>query len=393
VIGPALALSLALAAPAPAPAPRVLAQVDAVQITRADLDERLRVLRTSGIPARPTAAVEVLVAEALLAGEARRLGLDRDPATAADLDRERRRLAADAFIGSMIPEPPEAQLRELFHQTGDSARLVLVKVTTEAEARAIVERIKAGGDLGEEARRSADAGAAARRGDTGVVSRAALDPALADEVFRAAPGALVGPVQLKLGWAVAKVLERQVADEATFPARREAIAAFAKEQLRVETRTHVTEQLRKRSGTQLDEAFLRQVGQSGPPAEKDLDHPIAVVNGKPIPFREIAAVERNVSRGHGAAAARISFAWREVDRRLLEDEAIARGFDRSPPVAAVLPGIERNLLASAAAARIAKNADAGLDHPAVHETLARLRRTSSVRVDQDAVAAAERETR
>jgi peptidyl-prolyl cis-trans isomerase C len=367
--------------------------VDAVQITRADLDERLRVLRANGVHTPPAAAVEDLVAEALLAAEARRLGLDRDPAVAADVDRERRRLAADALIASMIPEPPEAQLRELFHQTADSARLVLVKVPSEAEARAIVERVKAGGDLGEEARRSADAAAAGRRGDTGVVSRAALDPALAGEVFRAAPGALLGPVQLQLGWAVAKVVERQVADDATFPARREAIAAFAKEQLRVEARAHVMEQLRKRSGTKLDEAFLREVGQSGPPGEKDLGHPIAVVNGKPVPYRDIAAVERNVGRGHGAAAARVSFAWREVDRRLLEDEAIAKGFDRSPSVAAVFPGIERNLLASAAAARIARKPDAGLGDPAVRDALGRLRRAAQVRVDQDAVAAAERETR
>jgi peptidyl-prolyl cis-trans isomerase C len=391
MLGPALALSLALAAPAPAP--RVLAQVDAVEITRADLDERLRVLRASGIQARPSAAVDGLVAEALLAAEARRLGLDRDPAVAADVDRERRRLAADAFLASIVPEPPEAQLRELFHQTADSARLVLVKVPSEAEARAIVERVKAGGDLGEEARKSADTAAAARRGDTGLVSRAALDPALADQVFRAAPGALVGPVQLELGWAVAKVVERQVADDATFPARREAIAVFAREQLRGEARAHVMEQLRKRSGTKLDEPFLREVGQSGPPTEKDLAHVIAVVNGKPVLYRDIAAVERNVGRGHGAAGARISFAWREVDRRLLEDEAIAKGFDRSPSVAAVFPGIERNLLASAAAARIARKPDAGLDDPAVQGALGRLRRAAQVRVDQDAVAAAERETR
>lgn len=373
----------------PAPAPAVLAIVGAVEITRSDVDERVRAMAAARRPQQPATALADLVEEALLSAEARRLGLDRDPALAREIERERRRLAADAFVARMAPEPSEAQLVELFHLTSDSARLVVVKVTTEQEARAALERVKAGGDLGAEARRSVDPVLAQRAGDTGLVSRAALDPALADEAFRAEPGALIGPVALQLGWAIARVHERHVADERGFPARRDAIASFAREQRRGHTRSIAIQQLRKQSGVKLDEAFLRSVGTASPPAEKDLAHVVADVNGHRVEYRAIhSALARFAgARGHGAAAARTSFAWAEVDRLLLEQEALAQGLDEAPPVATVFPGIERYLLASAAAERIAGKAGADRTDPSVRKRIEQLRASTTVRVDQAALGA------
>jgi peptidyl-prolyl cis-trans isomerase C len=387
------AAALLLAVAVSSAADQTVAQVDSVRITRADLDERLRVLRARRLAAAPAPAVDALVDEALLAGEARRLGLDRDPAVVAEIESERRRLAAETFVADATPEPTEAQLRELYHQTADSARLVLVKLATEPDARAALERVRSGGDLAAEARRSVDGGLAARLGDTGPVSRAALDPALAAEVFRAAPGAVIGPVQLKLGWAIARVVERTVADEAGLAARRSSIASFARTQIGAQVRSHLVEQLRARAAVSIDEGFLRAV--TARPTEKDLDHPIAVVNGKPVPYRAIqAGVQRIASRGgHGAGGARIALARAEADRRVLEDEALAKGFGRSPAVARTLPSIERNLLAAAAAARLAGSGAADLGNPAVRGELKRLRSSARVTVDRGAVAAAERDAR
>ncbi len=378
---------------APANGGKPLARVDSVEITRADVTERIRVLRANRRHQVPSAAVSDLVDEALLAAEARRQGLDGDPPVVEAVEAERRRLAVEALVARMAPEPTEARLLELFHQTSDSARLVLVKVASEQEARDVLERLRKGADAAAEARRSVDPNLAARGGDTGLVSRAALDAPLAEAVFRAKPGDLVGPVQLRLGWAVARVVERQIADEAGFPARRAAIAAFALERARAMAKDHVTEQLKRRSGVKLDEEFVRRVGAA--PSEKELAHPIAVVNGRPIPW---AAVHGRVSRlgtaarTHGAGAARIGFAWEEVERRLLEDEALGKGLDRSPEVVAILPAVERNLLAGALAAKIAGR-PAGLADPAVKARVSALRASARVTVDSAAVAALDREAR
>jgi hypothetical protein len=386
---PALALALALAGSPPAP--QVLAQVDTVQITRADVEERLRALRARKVPASASALMPSLIDEALLAGEARRLGLEKDPAVTALLTQERRRIAADALGSSVVHEPTEQDLRALFHETGDSVRLVVVKLETEADVRAAMERVKAGGDLAAEARRSLDPRLAAVAGDTGLLTRAAVPADFADLAFSTPVGALFGPIQLEVGWAFGRVLERHIADEASFPSRRAAIAEFARERLRVAMRTHLVEQLRTKANASVDEVFLANVSRS--PSERELEHAAATVNGKPIKYRDLVKQMSFVPGGHGASAARTAFAWREVDRILLEEEAIARGFDKGPAVTRTLPGIERNVLATAAAERIAGRADASSADPKVREALERLRRNAKIRIDQAAVATAERELR
>lgn len=385
----AAALLWLATAAAPSPAD-VLARVDDVTITRADLEERLRVVG----PRRrlsPQDAVAELVDEALLAADARRQGLDRDPAVAEELDAQRRRLAADAYVASIAEaiKPSETQLRSMYHASGDQVRLTLAKFLTEEEARAAVGRVKKGGDLAAEARRSPDPNLAATGGDTGQLSRALVDPALVDAVFREPVGALVGPVKLELGFAVARIVERTVADEAGFAGRRDALVEMARTRGAQQARTHLVEQLRRSSGVTLDEKFLASLGTRIELSPAELAHPIATVNGHPVPYSAIhgqVAELFRVARGHGAGpAARQRLAWQEIEARLLGGAALAKGMDRAPSVRAVLPGIERNLLAAAAAAKLGRNAD--LRDPAVRARIDALRRQAKVQVDQGRVAA------
>jgi peptidyl-prolyl cis-trans isomerase C len=369
-----------------------VAKVGAVEITQADVAERLRVMASLRRPQAPAAALGDLVEEALLAGEARRLGLDRDPAVVQAIARERRRLATEALLAHAAPDPDEAELRALYHLTGDNVRLVLVKVDGEQDARAVFARLKAGGDIAAEARGSTDSGLAAAAGQIGLVSRAALDPALAAEVFRAAPGALVGPVKLEAGWAVARVEELHAADEAAFAARRDGIARFAREQRRTRARAHLLEQLRGKYPVTVDEAFLAAAARSAA-RDEDLDHAVATVAGRPVPYRTVRDLAAGSDpRGHGGAAL-ASFARVEVDAILLEEEARALGLDGSPAVTATLPGIERYLLASAAVERIAARPGADRSDAKVRRELDALRVRTKVRVDEAALASIKREPR
>jgi hypothetical protein len=293
----------------------------------------------------------------------------------------------------MSPEPTDADLLALYHLTADTLRLVVVKTTSEEEARAALARVRAGGDLGAEARRSVDAALAARSGETGLVSRAAVDPALAEAAFGAAPGALVGPVRLRLGFAIARVEERHAADEGGFPARRQAILGFAREQRRAQARTLVVERLRKKYAVTLDEDFLAAAGKSGPPSEKDLDRAVASVNGKPISYRAVREASAGAATGRHAGTALVSFARAEIDARLLDEEARAQGLDAAPDVTGPLAGIERYLLASAAAERIAARPGADRADPAVRKRLEALRAAAAVRVDEPTVAAIQKEAR
>lgn len=378
-------LSLLLAA-APA-ASDVVARVDATAVTRADLEERLRVLAERGEGTTPPKALDRLVDEALLAAEARRQGIDREPAVAEELAAQRRRLLTQALAEDLAAkaELTDEALRRLYHSSGDSIRLVLVKLGTREEAAAALARVKGGGDLAEEAKRSLDPTLAGRGGDTGPVTRAQLDPALAEEAFRAAAGALVGPVQLKLGWAIARVTERSIADEAGFAERREALASFARRSIAAEARRHLAEQLKARHGVQVDEAFLRSLGTRADATPAELDHVIATVNGSPIRYRAIHPTIAQIAAGvgHGAGpSAKISFARQAVEEQLLAAAAQERGLGASPVVARVLPGIERNVLASALVARLAAQPSAGAADPKVSSKLGELRARAKIKVDE-----------
>jgi hypothetical protein len=381
-------LWLATAA-SPGPA-EVLARIDDVAVTRADLDERLRVL-AGGRPVGAQDAMDQLVDEALLAGDARRQGLDRDPALVEDVDAQRRRLASEAYIASLgeAIKPTDAQLRAMYHQSGDQVRLTLAKFLSEPEAAAAAERVRKGGDLAAEARQSPDQSLAAAGGDTGLQSRALVDPALVELAFKEPVGKLVGPVKLALGYALFKVVERTLADEAEFAGRRDALVEMARTRGVQQARTHLIEQLKKSSGVKLDDGFLQSLGDRTDLTPAELAHPIAVVNGRPVPYSAIypQVVQLfRVARGHGAGpSARQRLAWQEIEARLVADLAVSKGFDRAPSVKAVLPGIERNLLAAAAVAKLSRTGDLG--DPAVRARLEALRKQAKVEIDRKRVAA------
>ncbi len=115
-------------APAPAAAgPRVLARVNGVAITEADLDERTRRTPGGGVPAHDASGnvLQTVVREELISQKAAQLGLDREPGYRASL------------------EALEAQVRAFRRkQLGELYRVWVLEraAPTEAEARAWFDR-------------------------------------------------------------------------------------------------------------------------------------------------------------------------------------------------------------------------------------------------------------
>lgn len=381
-----LLLAVLLAA-APAGGDAV-ARVDGVAVTRDDVAERLRVLGARGQKIAPAQALGSLVDEAVLAAEARRQGLDRDPTVTEAIASERRQLLTKALEEELQSKltPNDETLRKMYHSTGDAVRAAVIKVVSREQAEDGLKRLRAGGDLAAEAGKSIDPRLA--RGDV-TVSRGELEAALADAAFAAPVGGVFGPVELKLGWAYGKVLERTVADEAGFPARRPALEAFVRKQLSAEALAHLTQKSKAKASVKIDEAFLKGLGNRVDATPKELEHVIATVNGIPLRY---AAIHRSVayiaSAGKHAAGptTKISLAEKAADELVLESVALERGLARSPVVASVLPGIERYVLANALATRIAGSAGAGLADPKVRSKVSELRGRARIELDESRLA-------
>ncbi len=344
---PALLLVAALAS---SPGDEVVARVDATSITVAALSRRIDASRGQAGAPSPSQALDGLVTEAILAAEGRRLRLAGSPDVVARIAAQRRRAAATAFVEQEIAarvEPDEKKLLQSFHAIADFARFEWLVFETRKAADESLQRIRKGSTFSAESNGAVVSKTYAKAADAPPAMRAQLEPPLAEALFRADPGSLIGPVQLANGWALARLFAKEVGTDAEFAARRPSLVDRVRRQGTKEMLAHLSGQLRAKAAVTLDEAFLRKVNVAQPTRE-ELDHAIATVGGEPLRYRDIYATIASLGSGHGTGpAVRIDLAWKEIDARLVQALAVQRGHDKSPSVAAQEPEFERAALASA----------------------------------------------
>lgn len=346
----------------------VVARVGKREITSAALAERVAAYRDAGMRITARNALEDLVNDAVMAAEAERQGLGRDPAVLAEVEKERRRLAAQRLLEREIDPAAavdQAALRRLYHMGADSARLRLLVYPSKAEAGAAADRLRGGSDF---ARESAGAlrGASPPGGELGLRTRAQLDPALAEAAFSAKVGSIVGPVQLELGWGVGQVRERQLGDEAGFQEKRESLRAFAEAQARAMVKDHYLSRLRQAAHAEIDQAFLDGLGTRVEPTPAEAEHVLASVAGRPLRYRDILPAVQRLSRGKtgghlSGARVKAEIANAELDGLLLEEEAIRRGHGAAPEVAAAVARYRVLALARALSTRLRQKAQPSED--------------------------------
>lgn len=357
----ALLLAVAAAGPAAGRGDDVVASVDGAAITRSLLSARLEAFRAENRTLSTEQALDTLVAESLLAAEGRRTGLAGSREVGARVEAAVRKAAGAAFTEEIAAKAAidEATLRELFHATADFARLELLAFATRDDALAAAGRLARGSSFQAESRTAVVARVYASPSAAPLVMRAELEAPLASALFQAERGAVVGPVQLTTGWAVARALERVLGTEAEFAARRASLDRAARKRVAAEWRRHLVEQLLARGTTRVDEDFLRALPAAGATA-RQLDQAVATVDGKVIRYREIHASVRALGGGGhlGGPTVRIQLAWQEVRNRLFEEAAVAEGYARSAAVTSRAAEFERTALAQEAAARIRDSARA-----------------------------------
>ncbi len=350
--------TLLLLATAAAPADAVVARAGATPITAAELAERARVLNAP--PGREH--LDALVDEALLGEEGYRLGLQRDPAVREPVAAERLRAAAQRLVEKEIRPsavPTEAMLREMFHATNDRVRVELALFRTQEEAASALARLAAGADLPEIAREGIDAGGRAggewrTRGELG---------AAAEPLFAAPLATFVGPLSWTPGFAVARVLAREVAGEEGLPAYREKVGRFAQTALEGQMKRHLVEQLRKGAAASVDEEFLSSTGSAVDLAPEAMARVVARAGERTVSYARVAADLRRLfgPRGGGhltGKGIKIELARAALDELLLGEEALRRGFGEDPEVLRAVARVERAAVGQRLLARVREEAPA-----------------------------------
>lgn len=224
---------------APEPPPEtVLATVNGQKITQLDVtlaSEDLGATLAQQLKgkARDAYVLDYLIDSALVAQKAKNDKLDQTPDYAARVDYAKNKMLTEAYLTVIAKTVTDDKtLHKIYEEAAKQqkpeeeihARHILV--ATEADAQAVLKRLKAGEDFAKVAKEmSKDPGS--EGGDLGWFTRERMVPAFADAAFKLKDGELSQPVKSQFGWHIIQVEGRRTKSFPPFDQVREQVVRYA----------------------------------------------------------------------------------------------------------------------------------------------------------------------
>lgn len=224
----AVSLSAVPAAFAQDAADPTVATVDGKEIKRSDL-LALKSALSAEMDRVPLEAVyddvlDYAVTMELLGAKARADGIDKDEAFVKRMHHEENRILFEVAVQQRISaEVTDDALKAAYDKrvaaapAGEEVRARHILVRSEDEAKAIIAKLKDGGDFAQLAQGTVDRGSAAQGGDLGYFKKGQMVPEFEKAAFELKPGETTeAPVKSQFGWHVIRVEDRRAARAETF---------------------------------------------------------------------------------------------------------------------------------------------------------------------------------
>lgn len=167
--------------------------------------------------------VDNMVVEELFVQEAEKTGIAKDKEFQTALDRARRQLLTQRYLQRTVqPKLTDANMEAFFNKnkarySQDEVRAYHVLLKTEAEAKEVYGKAKAGEDFEVLAKKySKDPSVAQNMGDLGFFTRSRMVPQFADKAFSMKAGEISEPVKSPFGFHVIKVVEKRAGKAVKF---------------------------------------------------------------------------------------------------------------------------------------------------------------------------------
>ncbi|MDE2486215.1 MAG: peptidylprolyl isomerase [Alphaproteobacteria bacterium] len=208
------------------------------------------------------------VDQKLLAAEAVRRKLDKDPAAQRRIAAAKERVLSDVLVENVVADAVnEDAIRKLYQEQvklakrSQEIRARQIVVPTQAEAAAVRKLVGAGGSFEALAmEKSTDAATRFNGGDMGYFTTDVMPPAYAAALKDARPGQIVGPVAVDGGYAVLKVEDRRLEPPLSYEAARPQIVRFL-------TYDRIRELLDKLRGRAKIATLVKTAAEPAPPAD------------------------------------------------------------------------------------------------------------------------------
>lgn len=199
-----------------------IAKIGSKSITDADVKGLLSNLpegqrqQINGDPDTKARVVENIILEELFVAEAEKTGVSKDKEFQQTLERVRRQLLAQKYLQKTVqPKLTNANIKGFYEKnkakySQDEVRAYHVLLKTEAEAKEVYTKAKAGEDFEVLAKKySKDPSAAQNMGDLGFFTRSRMVPQFAEAAFAMKAGEISQPVKTPFGYHVIKVVEKK----------------------------------------------------------------------------------------------------------------------------------------------------------------------------------------
>ena len=204
------------AKPAPGTQETIVAIVNGAPIPHARVDALAKAPLAQGQPDTPefrAALHDQVIAYEVIAQEAAKKGLDKNPEVIAQIDLARQSVLTRAFLDDFVKNNPvgdnalKAEYDKIKAQAGDKeykARHILVK--TEQEAKSIIAKLKKGEKFEKLAEKSEDPGSKSHGGDLGWFPGGKMVKPFSDAVAGLNKGKTTeNPVKTDFGWHVIRL--------------------------------------------------------------------------------------------------------------------------------------------------------------------------------------------
>lgn len=302
-------------------------------------------------------AVFRLVNDALLAQEARALGMDREEAVASKVARQRESLAVAALEREEIwerAEPTEAEIAEAFAREYRTIRFRMMTAHERDTALELLELLEGGTDFATLAQERSVDPYAPRGGLVESLAHIDMPRELAADAFAASPGELKGPIRTRLGWALIQVEATAEADPERFEELRPSLQKLVRYRKSEDLREALRPQLREAHPVSIDEAAVAEIAPRRLPDARlvpEVEQPevvVARIGERAITAQELGQALRlrwtGVRNEEAALAARPLVLERMIREELMKAEALARGYGDTPRARRSLHAYESQLL-------------------------------------------------
>ena len=226
---------------APAPGDTAVAKVDGKTVWASDVKREAvaQGLIGEGEPLDVSSdlfrrVLDEVVDQKLLAAEALKRKLDKDPVAQKRLAAARERILGDMLVESVVSDAVnDNAIRGLYQEQlklakqSEEIRARQIVVATEPEAAAVRKLLTTGASFDALAmERSTDAATRFNGGDLGYFTTDVMPEAYAANLKGAKAGDIVGPFAIEGGWAILKIEDRRLEQPITFEAARPQIVRF-----------------------------------------------------------------------------------------------------------------------------------------------------------------------